>query len=190
MTVDGWLAALAVVLVLLVMVGQVLLLRRKPVAPVIMQEGQTVDLTPITDRIDTLASRVRDDARQAMAREPRSSPIDFGPVLRAISGLAGRVEGPAPIAGGEAVGLELVHQRLDDVLASMSALHQDITRRPAGALPLATEKPKEHRPQFVVTSEERTNKLLRYICTCRVDGCQDTLILEQAEMPAIPGGQN
>jgi hypothetical protein len=95
---------------------------------------------------------------------------------------------PPPIAGG-AVGHELVevHTRLDDVMTTLAVIREDILRRPAGALPLGTAPPKEHRPQFVLTSEERNNKVLRRIYTCRVEGCPDTLIDEEPE-PTLARG--
>lgn len=92
-----------------------------------------------------------------------------------------------PIAGGS-IGMDLadVHGRLDVILESLTDLHAAVTRRPAGAAPLGTLPPKEHRPQFVLTSEERTNKVLRKIYTCRVEGCPDTLI-DEAPEPSLLG---
>jgi hypothetical protein len=89
---------------------------------------------------------------------------------------------PAPISGG-AVGSDLVeiYSRLDDLMVAVNGLHDDVLRRPAGAAPLATAAPKPHRHQFMLTSEERNNKVLRKIYTCRVDTCPDTYIDEEPE---------
>jgi hypothetical protein len=89
---------------------------------------------------------------------------------------------PPPIAGG-AVGAELVdiYSRLDEIMGAVTGLHEDVLRRPAGAAPIAVAAPKPHRHQFMLTSEERNNKVLRRIYTCRVEGCPDTYIDEEPE---------
>jgi hypothetical protein len=89
---------------------------------------------------------------------------------------------PPPIAGG-AVGSELVdiYSRLDEIMGAVTGLHEDVLRRPAGAAPIAVAAPKPHRHQFMLTSEERNNKVLRKIYTCRVEGCPDTYIDEEPE---------
>jgi hypothetical protein len=89
---------------------------------------------------------------------------------------------PPPISGG-AVGAELVdiYSRLDEIMGAVTGLHEDVLRRPAGAAPIAVAAPKPHRPQYVYTSEERNNKVLVKIYTCRVEGCTDTQIIEEPE---------
>jgi hypothetical protein len=89
---------------------------------------------------------------------------------------------PPPISGG-AVGAELVdiYSRLDEIMGAVTGLHEDVLRRPAGAAPIAVAAPKPHRHQFMLTSEERTNKVLRRIYTCRVNDCPDTYIDEEPE---------
>lgn len=93
---------------------------------------------------------------------------------------------PLPISGG-AMGADLVeiHTRLDDLMVAVTGLHDDVLRRPAGAAPLATAAPKPHRHQFMLTSTERNNKVIRKIMTCRVDTCPDTYIDEEPE-PVLP----
>jgi hypothetical protein len=89
---------------------------------------------------------------------------------------------PPPISGG-AVGAELVdiYSRLDEIMGAVTGLHEDVLRRPAGAAPIAVAAPKPHRHQFMLTSEERNNKVLRKIYTCRVNDCPDTYIDEEPE---------
>lgn len=94
---------------------------------------------------------------------------------------------PLPIAGGAPSATEEIQGQLVEIQTTLANLHEAVLRRPPGALPLGTEKPKEHRPQFVLNSEERTNKVIRRIYTCRVPDCPDTLIDEEPE-PMHAGG--
>lgn len=91
---------------------------------------------------------------------------------------------PPPIAGGSVDPMMPIHEHLDQVMAAVTEVQEMIARRPAGAAPLGTLPPKPHRHQFMLTSEERTNKVLRKIYTCRVYDCPDTYIEEEPE-PAL-----